>query len=223
MLYYILNHYVLALRSPICIPFPPQLLVILLYFSAATQCMLFWFFKTEINQKDSTGIPRFPRFDFCNFWFNVVYNSILFSSPLVLLSNLDFLSFRFPLFFMCPHINSVNQGMPVFCADSIFYSFQFWVKVEFNSVFTILFLKNSSRFHYHLNLFWVHSIYSAIHFLLISFSAQSSFGSFQFWLIPISAQSIFGSFHFLLIPFSAHSIFIPFLAEFIRSNIYWNY
>ena len=38
-----LNHYMLALRSPICIPFPPQLLVILLYFSDHhTQCKILW-------------------------------------------------------------------------------------------------------------------------------------------------------------------------------------
>ena len=33
------------------------------------------------------------------FRFNVVYNSILFSSPLVLLNNLDLHSFRIPLVF----------------------------------------------------------------------------------------------------------------------------
>jgi hypothetical protein len=54
----------------------------------------------------------FRGFDFRNFGFNVIYNSILFSSPLVLLSNLDLRGFCFPGFFMCPHINSVNRGMP---------------------------------------------------------------------------------------------------------------
>ena len=44
----------------------------------------------------------------------MVYNSTLFSSPLVLLSNQDLRGFRLPRFFMCPHINSVNQGMPVY-------------------------------------------------------------------------------------------------------------
>ena len=57
----------------------------------------------------------FRVFNFRNFWFYAVYNSILFSSPLVLLSNLDLRGFRFPLFFMCPHINGVNRGMPVVC------------------------------------------------------------------------------------------------------------
>ena len=52
--------------------------------------------------------------DFRNFRFNVVYNSIIFSSPLVLLSNLDLRRFWFSRFFMCPHINSVKRGMPVF-------------------------------------------------------------------------------------------------------------
>ena len=41
----------------------------------------------------------FRGFDFRNFLFNAVYNSILFFSPLVLLSNLDLRSFRFPQFF----------------------------------------------------------------------------------------------------------------------------
>ena len=46
------------------------------------------------------------------FDFKAVYNSILFSSPyLVLLSNLNLCSFWSP---RCPHIKSVNQGMPVF-------------------------------------------------------------------------------------------------------------
>ena len=51
--------------------------------------------------------------DFRNFWFNAVYNSILFSFPLVPLNNLDFCSFCFRGLFLCPHINSVNRGMPV--------------------------------------------------------------------------------------------------------------
>ena len=55
----------------------------------------------------------FCGFDFCNFWFNSVYNSILFSFPLVLVSNLDLHRSHFLQFFMCPHINSVNRGMPV--------------------------------------------------------------------------------------------------------------
>ena len=57
---------------------------------------------------------NFLSFDFGDFQFNKVYNSILFSSLLVLLSNLDLRGFRFPQFFMGPHINSVNRGMPVF-------------------------------------------------------------------------------------------------------------
>ena len=39
---------------------------------------------------------------------------ILFSSPLVLLSNLNLNSIRFlQVFLMCPHINNIIQGMPV--------------------------------------------------------------------------------------------------------------
>ena len=55
----------------------------------------------------------FCSFHFLIFRFNAVYNSILFSSPLGLLSNLDLRCFSFPHFFMCPHINSVIRGMPV--------------------------------------------------------------------------------------------------------------
>ena len=56
----------------------------------------------------------FRGFEFRHFQFNVVYNSILFSSPSVLLRNLNLRGFRFPhFFFMCPHVNSVNRGMPV--------------------------------------------------------------------------------------------------------------
>ena len=58
----------------------------------------------------------FRGFDFRDFLFNVVYDSILFSLPLVLLSmELQFTQFLLCAdFFMCPHINSVNRGMPVF-------------------------------------------------------------------------------------------------------------
>ena len=46
----------------------------------------------------------FGGFDFGDFRFNAVYNSILFSSPLVLLSNLDLLGFCFRGFiFVLPH------------------------------------------------------------------------------------------------------------------------
>ena len=56
---------------------------------------------------------NFHGFDFWDFRFNAVYNSVLFSSPLVLLSNLDLHNFCIG-FFLCPHIDSVNRGMPVF-------------------------------------------------------------------------------------------------------------
>jgi hypothetical protein len=46
----------------------------------------------------------FRGFDFRNFLFNAAYNSILFSSPLVLLSNLDLCGFCFRGFlFVSPH------------------------------------------------------------------------------------------------------------------------
>ena len=57
---------------------------------------------------------KFRGFDFRDFWFNTIYNSILFISPLVLLSNLNLRGFCFPQFFiMCLHIYSINRGMPV--------------------------------------------------------------------------------------------------------------
>ena len=58
----------------------------------------------------------FPGFDLPNFRFTAVYNSILFSSPLVLLSIVTaiYAVFASAVFILCPHINSVNRGMPVF-------------------------------------------------------------------------------------------------------------
>ena len=44
----------------------------------------------------------FRGFNFRDFQFTTVYNSILFSSPLVLLSNLDFCGFCFRIFFCVP-------------------------------------------------------------------------------------------------------------------------
>ena len=55
----------------------------------------------------------FCGFNFADFWFNPIYTSILFSSTLILLSNLHLSGFCFACFFMSPHINSVNPGMPV--------------------------------------------------------------------------------------------------------------
>jgi hypothetical protein len=56
----------------------------------------------------------FRGFDFHDFRFNAVYNSILFSSPLVLLLVTSiYAGFAFAVLFFCPQINSVNQGMPV--------------------------------------------------------------------------------------------------------------
>ena len=46
----------------------------------------------------------FRSFEFRNFWFTVVYNSILFSFPLVLLSSLDLRGIHFPRFvYVSPH------------------------------------------------------------------------------------------------------------------------
>ena len=57
---------------------------------------------------------NFPVFDIRNFRFTAVYDSILFSSPLVQLSNHDFRGFASAVFLLYPHINSLNQEMPVF-------------------------------------------------------------------------------------------------------------
>ena len=73
----------------------------------------FWIFKLPYSCTYHLVLQAFldfHSFDFRGFRFKVVYNSILFSSPLVLLSNLHSLS---KVFFMCPHINSVNRGMHV--------------------------------------------------------------------------------------------------------------
>ena len=44
---------------------------------------------------------NFRGFDFRDFRFNAVYNSILFASPLVLISNLKFRGFCFLRFYLC--------------------------------------------------------------------------------------------------------------------------
>ena len=54
--------------------------------------------------------------DFRNFPFNMVYTSILFSSPLVLPHNLVtsiYAVFAAMVFALDPHISSVNHGMSV--------------------------------------------------------------------------------------------------------------
>ena len=52
-----------------------------------------------ISQKELQAFLDFCGFHFRSFWFTVVYNSILFSSPLVLLSNLYLRGFSFRVFF----------------------------------------------------------------------------------------------------------------------------
>ena len=92
----------------------------------------------------------FRGFDFRNFRFNAVYNSILFSSLLVLLSNLDLRGFCFPRFFMCPHINSVIRGMPdvVFLISFLAFSttkpfvYHFLGELDICKCKVILFFKN---------------------------------------------------------------------------------
>ena len=55
----------------------------------------------------------FCGFDFFGIQFTATYDPILFSSPLVLQSNLNLRSFGFRAACVCPHINSINGGMPV--------------------------------------------------------------------------------------------------------------
>ena len=63
--------------------------------------------SAELMDKNSWIVQAFldfRGFDFRDFQFNAVYNSILFSSPLVLLSNLDLRGFCFPVFLcVSPH------------------------------------------------------------------------------------------------------------------------
>ena len=69
--------------------------------------------------KTYTDISRFPRFSFPGF---LIYNSILFSSPLVLLSNLDLHGFSFRVFFLSPHYQclSRNACISILCAKNNF-------------------------------------------------------------------------------------------------------
>ena len=53
------------------------------------------------KKKKTTGIPRFPRFQF-----KAVYNSILFSSPLVLLGNLNTRFFLLQFFICVPTLTA---------------------------------------------------------------------------------------------------------------------
>ena len=53
---------------------------------------------------------NFHCFNFLDFQFSAVYDSILFFSPLV---TLIYAVFASAVFLLCPHINSVNRGMPV--------------------------------------------------------------------------------------------------------------
>ena len=48
----------------------------------------------------------FCGFNFCHFWFTMVYNSILFSSPLVLLNNLNSCGFCFRIFLCVPTLTA---------------------------------------------------------------------------------------------------------------------
>ena len=68
--------------------------------------------KTFSSSVRVQAILDFRSFDFRNFRFKAVYNSILFSSPLVRKATLIYTVFAFYGLFVCPHINSVNRKMP---------------------------------------------------------------------------------------------------------------
>ena len=61
----------------------------------------------------------FHDFNYRGFPFTAVYNSIICSSPLVLLSNLDLHSLCFRFFFFCVPTNSVNRGLSVKKEDQL--------------------------------------------------------------------------------------------------------
>ena len=70
---------------------------------------------TKINQQKTKYIlHRYRHFSIYAGSISAVYDSILFSSPLLQRSNLDLRGFCFRVFFLCLHINSVNRGMPVY-------------------------------------------------------------------------------------------------------------
>ena len=65
---------------------------------------LFTFNVIQLHFWHIQAFLDFRGFDFCDFPFNAVYNSILFSSPLVLLSDLDLCGLWFCGFiFVSPH------------------------------------------------------------------------------------------------------------------------
>ena len=84
----------------------------------------------------------FRGFDFCGFRFNAVYNSILFSSPLVLITNLDFRGFASPVFLFCPHINCVNRGMPLLVTEITEFNQLFVETAIQSSNFQVMIFKN---------------------------------------------------------------------------------
>ena len=56
----------------------------------------------------------------------IILSYFEFSYRLELLSNLDF--------FVCPHNNSINQGMPVLEKNYIFWHFFFWMVKKMDEV-----------------------------------------------------------------------------------------
>ena len=78
----------------------------ILFFNCKNYWIICYWKKTDRVSISNVLIQEFLDFrcfDFCNFRFNAVYNSFLFSSPLVLLSNLDLRGFCFRIFFVSPH------------------------------------------------------------------------------------------------------------------------
>ena len=108
------------------------------WFSNSVMLNLINLFSHLVQNYQKQAFLYFCGFDFRNFGLSAVYNSILFSSPLVLLSNLNLRGFLFPRFFMCPQIKSINWGMPVPKKNQ----FVIWPKIKYkwqgiNSIFLV--------------------------------------------------------------------------------------
>jgi len=113
----LLGMFVLWCRSSICHEFFNITLLLLLRIfikKELGQISILGTNELKIRKKALQAFLDFRGFNFRDFLFNLVYNFIVFFSPLVLLlSNLDLWGFRLPQFFICPLINSINRGMPV--------------------------------------------------------------------------------------------------------------
>ena len=72
-------------------------------FLGGVRSIPFWWEEVSHFRYAIEAFLDFGGFNFCNFRFNAVYNSILFSSLIVQLSNLDLPGFCFHVFYVPPH------------------------------------------------------------------------------------------------------------------------